>query len=64
MGFFSKLKAFFKAKRELERMRKEDPELDEGLKNFYSNYKVLREHLKEVEQTLERMREKDHNSKS
>lgn len=43
MGFFRKLRDIFKAQREIERMREEDPELDEGLKNWNSNQKVLRD---------------------
>lgn len=37
-----------KAMRELDRMKEEDPELKEGLKNFYSNYKALSKQLDEI----------------
>lgn len=54
MGMLSFITGLFFGKkyrdsmRELERMKKEDPELKKGLDNFYANYKALNKQLEEI----------------
>jgi hypothetical protein len=54
MGMLSFITGLFFGKKyrdsmlELERMKKEDPELKKGLDNFYSNYQALNKQLDEI----------------
>jgi hypothetical protein len=50
MGFLTKIRDFFGAINELEKMKKSDPELAKDLDNFYANQKLLREELKKLDQ--------------